>query len=54
MSVTAGAYIGRKGTVVKVKGRICYLFDESSQQEFEVFARDLSAIAARVLPGADK
>ena len=54
MSVTAGAYIGRKGTVVKVKGRICYIFDESSQQEFEVFARDLSATAAKVLPGADK
>ena len=54
VTVTAGAYIGRKGTVVKVKGRICYIFDESSHQEFEVFARDLSATAAKVLPGADR
>ncbi|KAA6417274.1 MAG: hypothetical protein FRX49_12763 [Trebouxia sp. A1-2] len=42
VTVTGGAYVGRRGTVVKVKNKVCYVFDEVAQQEFQVFARDLS------------
>ena len=54
MTVTGGAYVGRRGTVVKVKNRVCYVFDEVAQQEFQVFARDLSSTAAKVSANADR
>ena len=52
--MTGGAYVGRRGTVVKVKNRVCYVFDEVAQQEFQVFARDLSSTAAKVSANADR
>lgn len=54
VTVTGGAYVGRRGTVVKVKNRVCYVFDEVAQQEFQVFARDLSSTAAKVSANADR
>ena len=46
--------MGRRGTVVKIKNRVCYVFDEVAQQEFQVFARDLSSTAAKVTANADR
>ena len=54
VTVTGGAYSGRRGTVVKIKGKVCYVFDEVAQQEFQVFARDLSSTAAKVAASADR
>lgn len=54
MTVTSGAYSGRRGTVVKVKAKVCFVFDELAQEEFEVFARDLSSTAAKVTANADR
>lgn len=54
VTVTSGAYSGRRGTVVKVKGKVCFVFDEVAQEEFEVFARDLSSTAAKVTANADR
>lgn len=54
VTVTSGAYSGRRGTVVKVKSKVCFVFDEVAQEEFEVFARDLSSTAAKVTANADR
>ena len=54
VAVTSGAYSGRRGTVVKVKSKVCFVFDEVAQEEFEVFARDLSSTAAKVTANADR
>ncbi|KAL3147827.1 hypothetical protein ABBQ32_002553 [Trebouxia sp. C0010 RCD-2024] len=54
VNVTSGAYSGRRGTVVKVKNKVCFVFDEVAQEEFEVFARDLSSTAAKVTASADR
>lgn len=54
VNVTSGAYSGRRGTVVKVKNKVCFVFDEVAQEEFEVFARDLSSTAAKVTANADR
>lgn len=54
VNVTSGAYSGRRGPVVKVKNKVCFVFDEVAQEEFEVFARDLSSTAAKVTASADR